>query len=65
MATAKDILLSARLVIKEHGNSAEEYATKRMWEFKHKKDEKAAAAWYSIIEGIKELRNMFPPEMLN
>jgi hypothetical protein len=65
MATPKDILLSARLVIKQHGNSAEEYATKMMWRFKQKKDEKGAATWYSIIESIKELRNQFPPKALN
>jgi hypothetical protein len=65
MVTPKDILFSARLLIREHGSSAEEFATKRMWEFRQTKDDKAAATWSSIVEGIKELRNMFSPKDLS
>jgi len=65
MATPKDILLSAYAVVKQYGAGAEEHATKMMWDFKNKNDDKAASTWRSIIEGIKELRNTFPPKDLH
>jgi len=65
MASPKDIVLSANIVIRHHGNAAEEYAAKKLWEFKHQKDDKAVAAWNAIILAIKELRNTKPPMRLN
>lgn len=62
MATPKDILLSAYAVIKQYGDLAEEHATKMMWDFKHKKDAKAADAWQLILKGIIEIRNIIPPK---
>jgi hypothetical protein len=57
MTTPKDILISAYLLIKTHGNAAEEYATKRMWELQQLQNVEGAAAWRSIIQAIKEVRN--------
>ena len=61
----KDIFLSAQILINKHGSAAEEYATRKIREFKQAKDEEAASAWHSILEAIKELRNVTPTEHVN
>ena len=62
---ARDFLLAARLLVKECGDDAGEYAARMIWKLRQEKNEEAVSAWYSILLGIKELRNMFPPEYLH
>jgi len=57
MVTPKDIWISAHLLIKKYGDGAEDHAAQKVWEFKQKKDEKAAATWKRIVKTLAEVRD--------
>jgi serine/threonine-protein kinase RIO1 len=65
MASPKEILLSANVVIQKYGEKAEKYAAKMLKDFELKEDIQAAAAWYRILQDIKKLKNQSPPSQLN
>jgi hypothetical protein len=56
MVSQKDIYISAQLLIKQHGNKAEDIATQKMQEMIDKDDVKGAGVWLSIGQAIENLR---------
>lgn len=56
MATDSKILLAVNTLIHEHGNDAEEHATKNLWAARQAQDQAEAAHWQSFIDALKEVR---------
>lgn len=54
--TPKDIYISAQLLVKQHGDKAEQVADERMRELMAKDDAKGAAVWLSISAALHDLR---------
>jgi hypothetical protein len=45
---------AANVLIHEHGNDAEEHATKNLWAARQAQDQAEAARWQSLIDALKE-----------
>lgn len=58
MVSQKDIYITAQLLIKQHGDEAEDYASEMMQSFIEKNDVKGAGMWLSVGAAIDDLRNM-------
>ncbi|HEU5047355.1 MAG TPA: hypothetical protein VFT64_05860 [Rickettsiales bacterium] len=56
MPNRKDIFRSAQLLIKQHGQEAEGYATNQLKIFRERGDKQAVSVWFAIIEAIKTLQ---------
>jgi hypothetical protein len=65
MTSSKDIYIPAQLLLKQHGDKAEDVADKRMQELMAKDDAKGAAVWLSISSAIHDLRCMQSLEKLH
>jgi hypothetical protein len=55
MIDHKDIYRSAQLLIKQHGQNAEDIAAERMQELMQKDDAKGASVWLEICHAIDVL----------
>jgi hypothetical protein len=53
-----EVLLEANTLIHRHGNGAEEYAARQLWDSRRKKDEENAAWWRSMLEALKRVREL-------
>jgi len=58
MVGQKDIFISAQLLIKHHGDKAEDYAFQKMLALIEKDDAKGSGVWLSIMSAIDDLRNV-------
>jgi hypothetical protein len=58
MVSQKDIYASAQLLIKQHGNKAEDVAVRRMQELMDKDDAKGAGVWLAIAGAVTDLENI-------
>ena len=58
MISQNDICRSAQLLIKEHGDKAEDVAERRMRKLMENNDAKGAGVWLSILSAIEDLRNI-------
>jgi hypothetical protein len=58
MISQNDIFRSAQLLIKQHGDKAEEVAERRMRTLMEQDDAKGSGVWLSILSAIEDLRNM-------
>ncbi len=56
MISDKDIYTTANMLIKEHGDKAEEHAQKRMYELMDADDAKGAGVWLSVMQAIHDLQ---------
>jgi hypothetical protein len=57
MISQKNIYITAQMLIKQHGDEAEDYADGMMRSFIEKDDVKGAGVWLSIGQAIEDLRN--------
>jgi hypothetical protein len=55
MVSQKDIFLSAQVLIKKHGQSAETIAQQKMREMLDNDDVKGAGVWLAISSAIEDL----------
>ncbi len=55
MISDKDIYTTANMLIKEHGEKAEEHAQQRMYELMDADDAKGASVWLSVMQAINDL----------
>jgi hypothetical protein len=58
MELPQQVMLAANALIHQHGSSAEEYATRQLWESRQKEDETNAARWLSMLEALKQVREL-------
>jgi hypothetical protein len=58
MTSYRDIYATARLLIKQHGDDAETYASEQMHAFMEKDDAKGASVWLAICSAIDDLQNI-------
>jgi hypothetical protein len=58
MISQNDIFRSAQLLIKQHGDRAEEVAERRMRMLMEQDDAKGSGVWLSILSAIEDLRTM-------
>jgi hypothetical protein len=65
MVSPKDVYISAQLLIKQHGNKAEDIAAQKMQELMDKDDVKGASVWLSISQAIENLRTVKSQGKLN
>ncbi len=56
MESNRDIYASALLLIKQHGEKAEEVASERMYSFMEKDDVKGASVWLQILNAMDTLK---------
>ncbi len=60
MVLDADIFRSARVMIREHGDGALEFAQSRANALWDKNDDKGAAVWMRIARAVEELRKQSP-----
>jgi hypothetical protein len=65
MISHKDIYLSAQVLIKKHGDKAEEIASLKMEAMMKRDDAKGAGVWLAIISAIDDLRSVKTQEKLH
>ena len=65
MVSQKDIYISAQLLLKQHGENAEEVAEQKMQKLMDQDDAKGAGVWLSIMSAIEDLRNVKQQEKLH
>jgi len=53
-----DLLLAANRLIHQYGEHAEEHAAAQLWAARQAQDQAEAAKWQSLIEAIREVRNL-------
>lgn len=58
MELAHETLIAANAWIHRHGAAAEEQATRAWWEARQRRDHTGAAHWSSILQGIKQVRDL-------
>ena len=60
MTSNADIFRSARVMVREHGDGALEFAQSRANALWDKNDDKGAAVWMRIARAVEELRKQSP-----
>jgi len=65
MISQKDIYLSAQVLIKQHGDKAEEFASQKMEAMMKRDDAKGAGVWLAITSAIDDLRTVKTQEKLH
>jgi hypothetical protein len=58
MEPPPEVMLAANALIHRHGDGAEEYAARQLWDHRQKQDKKSAAYWQSILEALKRVREL-------
>lgn len=56
MVSQKDIYISAQLLIKQHGDRAEDVAAEKMQAMMDSDDVQGAGVWLSVGQAIEDLR---------
>jgi hypothetical protein len=58
MKLPSEVMLAANALIHWHGNGAEEYAARQLWESRRTKDEKSTSYCSSMLEALKPVREL-------
>jgi predicted secreted Zn-dependent protease len=58
MEISKDTLLAANALIHQHGATAEEHATQKLWDSRKQGNAEDATQWATVLAAIKRVREI-------
>ena len=58
MEISTDTLLAANALIHQHGTTAEEYATQKLWDSQKQRNARDATQWATVLAALKRVREI-------
>jgi hypothetical protein len=58
MESSQEDMLAANALIHQHGDGAEEYIARQLWDSRQKKDKTSTSRWQSLLEALRRVREL-------